>query len=40
LKVWLIGRDDNFIGQILMVLKVEEEQRKKKKKMFSKINCG
>jgi hypothetical protein len=29
--MWLIGGDDNFIGQILMVLKVKEEQRKKKK---------
>jgi len=27
----LIGRDDDVIGQILMVLKVKEEQRKKKK---------
>jgi len=32
LEVWLIGRDDDFIGQTLMVLKVKEEQRKKKKK--------
>jgi len=31
LEVWLIGRDDDVIGQILMVLKVKEEQRKKKK---------
>jgi len=31
LEVWLIGRDDNFIGQILMVLKLKEEERKKKK---------
>jgi len=37
--MWLIGRDDDVIGQILMVLKVKEEQRKEKK-MFSKINCG
>jgi len=29
--VWLIGGDDNFVGQILMVLKVKEKQRKKKK---------
>jgi hypothetical protein len=28
--MWLIGRDDGVIGQILMVLKVKEEQRKKK----------
>jgi len=34
LEVWLIGRDDNFVGQILMVLK----NRKRKRKMFSKIN--
>jgi len=33
LEVWLIGRDDNFIGQILMVLKNKEGKRK----MFSKI---
>jgi len=33
LEVWLIGRDDNFIGQILMVLKNKE----RKGKMFSKI---
>jgi len=39
LEVWLIGRDDNIIGQILVVLKVKEGQRKKKK-MFSKIKCG
>jgi len=32
LEVWLIGRDGNFIGQILMDLKEKEEQRKKKKK--------
>jgi len=31
LEVWLIGRDDDIIGQILMVLKVKEEQRKKEK---------
>jgi len=30
--MWLIGRDDDAIGQILMVLKVKEEQRKKKEK--------
>jgi len=35
----LIGGDDNFVGQILMVLKVKEKQRKKKK-MFSKMDCG
>jgi len=27
--MWLIGGDDNFIGQILVVLKVKEEQREK-----------
>jgi len=31
LEVWLIGRDDDVIGKILMVLKVKEEQRKKRK---------
>jgi len=30
--MWLIGRDDNVIGQILMVLRVKEGQRKEKKK--------
>jgi len=30
--MWLIGRDDDVIGQILMVSKEKEEQRKKKKK--------
>jgi len=29
--MWLISRDDDVIGQVLMVLKVKEEQRKKKK---------
>jgi hypothetical protein len=40
LEVWLIGRDDNFIGQILMVLKVKRRTKEKKRRMFSKINCG
>jgi len=30
--MWLIGGDDDVIGQILMVLKVKEEQRKKEGK--------
>jgi len=30
--VWLIGGDDNFVGQILMVLKVKEKEQRKKKK--------
>jgi hypothetical protein len=30
--VWLIGRDDNFIGQILMVLRVKERTKEEKKK--------
>jgi len=29
--MWLISRDDDVIGQILMVLKVKEEQRREKK---------
>jgi len=29
--MWLIGRDDDVIGQVLMVLKAKEEQKKKKK---------
>jgi len=33
--MWLIGRDDDVIGQILMVLKVKEEQRKEEKKRCS-----
>jgi len=28
--VWLIGGDDNFVGQILMVLKVKEKTKKEK----------
>jgi len=28
--VWLIGGDDDFVGQILMVLKVKEETEKEK----------
>jgi hypothetical protein len=30
--VWLIGRDDNFIGQILMVLKVKRRTKEEKGK--------
>jgi len=30
--VWLIGRDNNFIGQILMVLKVKRRIKKEKEK--------
>jgi len=40
LEVWLIGRDDNFIGQVLMVLKIKRRINKEKEKMFSKINGG
>jgi len=29
--VWLIGGDDDFVGQILMVLKVKEKTKKEKK---------
>jgi len=28
--MWLIGGDDNFVGQILMVLKVKKETKKEK----------
>jgi hypothetical protein len=28
--VWLIGGDDDFVGQILMVLKVKEKTEKEK----------
>ena len=38
MKVWLIGRDDNFIGQLLVILGVK--RRTKEKKVFSKMNCG
>ena len=31
LEVWLIGGDDNFISQFLMVLGVEKKNTKKKK---------
>jgi hypothetical protein len=37
--VWLIGRDDDFIGQILMVFGVKRRT-KGKRGMFSKINYG
>jgi hypothetical protein len=30
--VWLIGRDDYFVGQILIVLGIKEEQKQKEKK--------
>jgi len=40
LEVWLIGRDDNFIGQILMILRVKRKTKKEKEKMFSKLKCG
>jgi len=30
--VWLIGGDDNFVGQILMVLKVKEKNKERKGK--------
>jgi len=29
--MWLIGGDDNFVGQILMVLKVKKHKERKKK---------
>jgi hypothetical protein len=28
--VWLIGRDDNFVGQFLVVLEIKKENTKKK----------
>ena len=42
MKVWLIGGDDNFVRQLLVVLGVKEIQKKgeKKRKIFSKMNCG
>ena len=30
MEVWLIGRDDDFIGQILMVLKVKKQRKKRR----------
>jgi hypothetical protein len=38
--VWLIGRDDNFIGQILEVFKDKKKNKRKRRGMFSKMNCG
>ena len=35
LKVWLIGGDDNFIGQFLVILGVKETQKKKEKGKYS-----
>jgi len=41
LEVWLIGRDDNFIEQILMIFGVKRRTKEKKeRKVFSKENCG
>jgi len=41
LEVWLIGRDDNFIGQILMVFAVKRRRKEKReRRVFSKMNCG
>ena len=40
MEVWLIGRDNNFIGQILEVFKVKKKNKRKRRRMFSKINCG
>jgi len=30
--MWLIGRDDNFIGQILIVSRIKRRAKEKKKK--------
>jgi len=39
--MWLIGRDDNFIGQILMIFEVKRRTKEEKKRgMFSKIKLG
>jgi len=41
LEVWLIGRDDNFVRQFLVVLGIKEKNTKKRrKKIFSKMDCG
>jgi len=37
--VWLIGGDDNFVGQILEIFKDKKKSKRKKKKVFSKMNC-
>ena len=36
----MIGRDDNFVGQLLVFLGIKEIQRKRKRKIFSKMNRG
>jgi len=42
LEVWLIGRDDDSVGQILEVFggKKKSKIEKKEEKIFSKMNCG
>jgi len=35
LEVWLIGRDDNFIGQILMVFGVKRRTKEKRREEYS-----
>jgi hypothetical protein len=35
LEVWLIGRDDNFVGQFLVVLEIKKRNTKKRKEKYS-----
>ena len=39
LEVWLIGGDDNFVGQLLAFWGIKI-QRKRKRKIFSKMKRG
>ena len=36
----MIGRDDNFVGQFLVVLEIKKKNTKKRKKICSKMDCG
>ena len=38
MKVWLIGGDDNFVGQLLVFWGIKKIQRKRKREIFSKMN--
>ena len=39
MKVWLIGRDDNFVGQLLVFWRIKiQRKRKRKRKIFGKMN--
>jgi hypothetical protein len=38
--MWLIGWDDDFVRQFLVVLEVKRKKHRKKKKIFSKMDYG